>query len=320
MNILVVGAGAVGQVYGRHLAQAGHAVSFFVKAKYANELKRGLPLHRLGRFRTVSETWSDFGVVTDVAEVARGGWDQIWLALSSDALRGELAEQVLRAAGAATVVCLQPDIHDGDRVRARVPADQVVQGMIPFISFQSPLPGRPGPAGMAYVLPPVPTLLAGEASRVKAVMAALRGGGLRGKRVEDFRQATAVNTAFFQSMIATLESNGWDLKGLPGSEALKAGLAAAREAVGAAAPETGASSLPVKPLLSPLVWRLLLPVARRLFPFDLEVYLHYHFSKVGIQTRLMLESYVALGEARGLPVAALRALRARLPEEPVKLG
>ena len=39
MKVLIVGAGAVGQVYGRHLAAAGAEVCFYVKPKYRAELE-----------------------------------------------------------------------------------------------------------------------------------------------------------------------------------------------------------------------------------------------------------------------------------------
>lgn len=313
MEILVVGAGAVGQVYALHLAKAGHRVSFFVKEKYAAELRDGLVLHRLGR-RTVTERLVGFGIVTSPAEVAAGRWDQVWLALSSDALRGELAASVLAAVGEATVVCLQPDIGDAERVRRIVPPTQVVQGMIPFISFHSPLPGCSGPEGMAFFLPPMtPTLLAGEPVRTEGVLSALKAGGLRAKQVDDFARATAATTAMFQSLVATLESNGWDMRGLPGSAVLPRGLAAAREALAAVSAETGAKTLPMRPLLHPLAWRLLMPLVPHVFPFDIEVYMQYHFSKVGVQTRLMLDSYIALCERHALPSPALRELRSGLP-------
>lgn len=51
MNILVGGAGAVGQVYGRHLARAGHAITFFAKPAHRAALEEGMPLHRLGWLR-----------------------------------------------------------------------------------------------------------------------------------------------------------------------------------------------------------------------------------------------------------------------------
>ena len=51
-----------------------------------------------------------------------------------------------------------------------------------------------------------------------------------------------------------------------------------------------------------------------LAPFDLERYLRHHFTKVGEQTRLMLDDLIGEGAARGLPVTRLRRLRASLAD------
>ena len=57
-----------------------------------------------------------------------------------------------------------------------------------------------------------------------------------------------------------------------------------------------------------------LPLLKHVFPFDLQVYLRFHYSKVAAQTRLMLDSYIELGAARRLPVSSLQNLRLALPE------
>lgn len=315
MKILIVGAGAVGRVYGWHLRAAGHDVVFFVKEKYRDEVASGLVLHRLGYGGTRRQDWPQVGVVCDVAAVAAQRWDQVWLALASDALRGNLAAQVLAAAGDATVVCLQPDLEDGAYVRARLASPaQLVQGLITFISYQSPLPGQAGPEGIAYFVPPLaPGLFAGEPARVQAVVQALRDGGLAARVVDDFAKAAAGAPALLQPLIAALELNGWQLSTLPGSKALELGLAAAREALAVAARDAGADTFALRQLLRPLLWRALLPLSRRMLPLDLETYLHYHFSKVGVQTRLILDTYIRVGQHHKLPVAALQALRQALP-------
>ena len=46
-HILIIGAGAVGQVYAYHLAQAGYHIHFLLKEKYLEEAQQGnkiLPL------------------------------------------------------------------------------------------------------------------------------------------------------------------------------------------------------------------------------------------------------------------------------------
>ena len=50
-------------------------------------------------------------------------------------------------------------------------------------------------------------------------------------------------------------------------------------------------------------------VARAATMLELEPYLEYHFTKVGQQTRDMLDSYIHLGERHGLPTDNLRQLR-----------
>jgi 2-dehydropantoate 2-reductase len=313
MKILIAGAGAVGQVYGWHLHQAGHDVAFFVKAKYQNEVGAGLTLHRLGR--DTRQDWPAVRAISDLDLVAGTQWDQIWLTFASDALRGDLATALLRVIGDATVVCLQPDMEDGDYVRAHVPSpNQVVQGLITFISYQSPLPGHAGPEGIAYYLPPLaPGLFSGEAARVGAVVRALKAGGLAAKVVPDLAKTAGGAPALLQPIIAGLEASGWRIDAMMGGANLPLGLAAAREALAVAERSMGANTTALKLLLRPWVWRLLVPVIRRVLPLPLEPYLHYHFAKVGAQTRLMLDTYIRLGQQHGLDTAALQSLRAALP-------
>jgi len=314
MKVLVVGAGAVGAVYGWHLHRAGHEVHFFVKAKYAEEVSAGLTLHQLGRRAAQRQDWNGPRVVTDTAAVASQRWDQVWITLSSDALRGELAAQLLAAVGTATVVCLQPDLEDADYVRGRVGTpEQVVHGLINLISYQSPLPGAQGPDGIAYYLPSSPSPFSGSPRRVRDVVEALKAGGMSASVVPDVAPVAATATALMQPLIAALEINRWSLGTLPASQALRMGLDAARETLAVAQQTTGAKTGRFRPLLWPWIWRLLLPLSARMLPLPLERYLHYHFSKVGVQTRLMLETYIRLGRQQGQDTQALQRLRKALP-------
>ena len=69
---------------------------------------------------------------------------------------------------------------------------------------------------------------------------------------------------------------------------------------------------PFRLLLSPVGVRLLLGVAPRLLPLELEPYLAYHFGKVGVQTRQILGSYLAAASRQGRQAPALRTLLDRL--------
>ena len=314
MKILIIGAGAVGQVYGWHLRQAGHTVSFFVKEQYRTEVSQGLTLYRLGHTQTQRQDWSNVQTLSDPLEVANKEWDQIWITLTSNALRGELASLVLAAVGNATVVCLQPDVEDCAYVRTRVPSPaQVVQGLITFISYQSPLPNQEGPKGIAYFLPPMaPGLFAGERPRVESIIHGLKAGGMSARIVKDFPKAAAGAPALLQPLMCALETNHWQLSTLLNSRQFVLGLEASGEALNIVHAEAGANVSLLKSVLHPWVWRLVLPLSRRLLPLDLEPYLHYHYGKVGIQSRLMLDTYIRLGQQHHLKTNALQQLRAAM--------
>lgn len=316
MNILIVGAGAVGQVYGLHLQQAGHQVSFFVKEKYLHHLSGQLELHRLGYFGTRPQHLLPRKIISSIAQVDAIPWDQIWFTLSSDALRGELATQLMAASGQATVVCLQPDMEDSQYMRQHVPDPaQVVQGLITFIAYQSPLPQHTGTKGIAYFIPPLsPGVFAGEADRVHSVVQALKKGGMSARIVPDFGKAAGAAPAIMQPLIAALEINQWQLGSLKSSGYLALGLQAAQQAVAVVEAKTGARVFGLRWILSVKLWQLILPLSQLVLPLALEDYLHYHFSKVGQQTRLMLDTYIRLGEQQQLDVSALQQLRQQLPE------
>ncbi|WP_445115311.1 ketopantoate reductase family protein [Acinetobacter sp. WZC-1] len=314
MKILIVGAGAVGQVYGWHLKQAGHNVTFFVKDKYITQLYQGLTLHRLGFLGNKTQHWSKIQAISELGEVANGQWDQIWLTLSSDALREELAAQVMALADAATVVCLQPDMEDGDYVKAHVANEtQVVQGLITFISYQSPLPNQTGPEGIAYFLTPIsPGLFAGDKTRVRDVVKALNSGGISARIIPDFAKSAARAPALMQPLIAALEANAWQLSTFSRGPYLRLGLKAASEALSVVHHETGANIKSFKWLHKTTLWRIILPLSQLLLPLPLEAYLHFHFSKVGEQTRFMLNTYIRLGKKHQLNVEALEKLQSLL--------
>ena len=92
MNVLIVGAGAVGQVYGRHLALGGAHVHYFVREKYAEELRRGLAFYPLNgrkpRASAIRMPVAPTDVLTRLDEVKAITWDQVYLCMSSPALRG----------------------------------------------------------------------------------------------------------------------------------------------------------------------------------------------------------------------------------------
>jgi 2-dehydropantoate 2-reductase len=319
VNVLLVGAGAVGQVYGRHLQKGGARVAFFVKPKYAEEARRGFtmyPVARRDRWEPVR--FEGFDVVTDLEAVAARRWDQVWLCVSSTALQGDWLAPFLAAAGAAgqgTLVTLQPGLLDRQALAERWPEQRLVSGLITLIAWQAPLPGHAEPRepGVAYWFPfGTPNPFGGPPDLARDVADALRVGGCPAVVSEDVARPGALGSSALIPLIAGLEVAGWSFAALRGDPILAIAAAAGREAARVAAAHVGGSAGPAPLLLRPGLVRPLIPLLPKLVPFDLETYLAYHFTKVGDQTRLMLATYAARGRALGQPVGAIEALAERL--------
>ena len=312
-RVLLVGAGAVGQVFGKYLQAAGCELSFLVKEKYADEARRGFTLYELGMLEKDPEpvTFSGFGVHVSNEEVSARRWDQVWLCVSSTAMRaGNWVSELARATGDATWVMLQPSLDDRDWLLQWIAAERLVSGMIPFISFHAPLkPGERFPKpGTAFWMPPMTRgPFSGPPERLQRVIRTLRAGGYPARASQDVARDVAIPSAVLTVFVNGLEAAGWSFERFLQHDSLERVLPAAREAVQVAASHTKGSASAVLPLLRPTLFKLLLPVAAGLTPFDLEAYLKFHFTKVAEQMRLMMKTYVDLGRSAGLPVEHLQA-------------
>jgi len=318
-RVLVVGAGAVGQVYARHAQQGGAEVTLFVRDKYRDEVARGLdlyPLNRGRRQRTAPVRFEGFKVVSRADEVAARRFDQVYLTVSSPALQGPWLAELLRATGDATIVALQPGIEDRDTiVAAGAPADRLVSGMITLISYAAPLPGEtrfPRP-GMAYWFPPMsPAPFSGPAERTAAVVALMRKGGLPAKQHPNVPRTVAFPSAILMTYLVALENAGWSFRTL-GRGHIQRGARGAREAIAIVGHQAGRPPLGLRLAARPGILRMALWFGARAMPLPLEIYLKEHFTKVGDQTREFMVRYIARGKEVGLPVTALEDLMATLP-------
>lgn len=318
-RVLVVGAGAVGQVYARHAQQGGAEVTFFVRDKYRDEVARGLdlyPLNRGRRHRTAPVRFEGFQVVSRTDEVAARRFDQVYVTVSSPALQGPWLAELLRATGDATIVSLQPGLEDRDTIiAAGAPVDRLVSGVITLISYAAPLPGEtrfPRP-GMAYWFPPMsPAPFSGPGERTAAVVALLRRGGLPAKQHPDVSRIVAFPTAILMTYLVALENAGWSFRTL-GRGHLQLGARGVREALAIVGHREGRAPLGLRLAARPGILRMALWFGARAMPLPLEIYLKEHFTKVGDQTREFMARYIARGKEIGLPVTALGELMATLP-------
>lgn len=132
------------------------------------------------------------------------------------------------------------------------------------------------------------------------------------RRVVDLDAAASGGEGLLQPLVAALELNDWVLEGFAQSPAFQLGREAALETLAILAADRGARVAPMRVVLKPAASRLLLYIAPKALPLALEPYLKDHLSKVGLQTRQMLEGYIALAAKHGLPAGRLCELRQAL--------
>lgn len=311
MKILIVGAGAVGQVYAFHLQKAGHEVHFYVKEKYAEEMRGEqilYPLNRQGA-RNEPTRFRAHGVVTSPAQVSSTRWDQIYLCMSSTGLRGPWLETFAPATGDATIICLQPGQHDYDYLAGLIPRERIVCGMISLISYHAPLPGETVPEpGMAYWFPPLsPTPFSGPKARAEAVVTALNRGGHPAKITKDAVGLAAFPGAVLMALISALELADWSFDKVSDPARLQ-GVCRAVKDLGELLNKRGAPSAWAAIFITPLTIKLLMKLAPIVLPLPVETYLQVHFTKVGDQTRLFMQTSCEEARKLGLSLPHLEAL------------
>ena len=313
-RILLVGAGAVGQVYGQALQRGGAHVSFLVRAKYKADVAAGLRLYRItGKRGRKAEFFRPDAVYGHFSELEEERFDQVWLCVSTPAAQSGIADEtcdlgrLVRRLHGATLVVLQAGPQVARLVEELVPLRQRCDGGIAMISYQAPLvPNEVPEPGVAYWTPtPSPF----EGADDEAIVALLKRGECPAKVAEGTRSMMSFGSATLMPTMVALEGAGWKVSGLRRGPWARLATHAAREARNVVAKMS--NTLPPGPidLLGPLGLKGASFVAPALAPFDLDVYLRYHFSKVHDQTRLLIDHYVSEGERLGLPTTDLRELR-----------
>lgn len=308
MRVLVVGDGALGQVFGMRLGFGGASVSYLVKPRRTGWADTGRTLYQLRWLgKPVTQQLRPEEVYDLIPD---GTWDMVWLCVSSTALRGSWLSDLRNAIGGATVVSIGQDLHDRRVLEEFWPAEQIVQVVPSLFAYSAPLAGEVPAPGIAYWVPIGSTLevlgAGADRTRSEAAVTVLRAGGLRARLTTRAGAAEGI-AALTVPYIAALEVASWSLPTLR-SEVGPAAEASA-EASAIVAAQTGVRQRRAPKSVVKMALRLL-PV---LTPFDLARYLEAHFIKVADQTRLMLDNWIAEGEARELPVTRLRELRSSLP-------
>lgn len=300
MSVLMVGAGAIGQVLGYHLAQGGARVSFLVHKGHPLPASRAFTLSRRRRWGApTTDAFRPHHFFTSIAELRSEGWDQVWLCVPSTALEPSWVEELAAATGNATLVFLPAGVEVVTRLRP--PEDRTVVGLISLMS-------RFTDTGVAYWLPPLSALMvAGPRVRRDGVLRALRRGGCPAV-AGDAARAGAFGSAVLIPHVVALEGAGWSYATFMEGRWLGVSVAATREAAAVAAAHLGVGRSLLEWAFARWLVRLVVAVARRLVPVDLPEFFRVHFTKVRRQSEAQLREYIALGERYGRRTEGLEHL------------
>jgi hypothetical protein len=317
MKVLIVGCGAVGQVYGLALQKASVELGYLDRPATAEKLRRaleggGLPSFQIShqhRRDPIAHRLVNYQVMADIAESQRFKPDQIWFTVPSPVYYTEWFREFLEKVPSERVVCFVPE---GARPEF-FPAggkERLVFGGTTFMAWQGSLEGSGGrPEGVNFWLPPLGIPLVGTEKACQDVAQLLKAGGFRVTIGNQGSHMQAAVTAVMTAFVAGLELSGWSLRAFRKSPWLKRAAGATREAVLSQLPGADAFT---RALLGILVLStvfylaaLFLPL---LFPFDLEKYLKFHYRKTREQTLTLLELFEKDGTGRGLPAGNIQSL------------
>jgi hypothetical protein len=320
MRILMVGSGAVGQVFGLHLQSAGVELAFFARPESVAKLQQaldggGMPVFQIShRQKRNPIRWrlEKFQLVKGFGEAREFKPDQIWFTTPSPVYYSSWFKDFLREVPSGIVVCFAPEGARPEFFPDGEPGDRLVFGGITFIAWQGDLgEGGGQPGGVTFWRPPLLEIpFMGDKEACKEVVAVLKKAGFRAAvKGPDYGKMVASVAAVQLAIAAGLELSGWSFRAFRGSSWLRRVAAGSREAVLSQNSEAGALfRLLIRLLLSPSGFVLATFLLPPLFPFDLMAYLKFHYLKTRDQTITLLALFIEDGTRRGLGVENLRFL------------
>ena len=174
--------------------------------------------------------------MTSAKEAEANTFDQIWVTVSSPALRGDWLPKLADACPGATWISFSPGVEDRDYVAQYVPEDRLITGLIPFIAYQAPLPGetRFREPGIAFWHPPFSktpfTPGQGSEAALQEACAALEAGGCRTTVQKAVEVTAQFPSAHMMPHLVALELADWSFAELRKSDWLKVANKASGEA------------------------------------------------------------------------------------------
>ncbi len=326
MKVLMVGCGAVGQVFGLFLKKAGVKLGFYARTASARRLEEardeaGLPLFQVTatkRKNPIPHQLSDYQVITDLEGCRRFSPDQVWFTTPSPVYYSDWYRQFLAEVPSERVVCFAPEGLRPELIPPGIDPTRLVFGGITLIAWQGDLAeGGDRVGSVHYWLPPVTQIpLMGAEAACRPVADLFQKAGVRAAiKKESFSPFQAATTALLSGFTTGLQLSGWSLRDYRRSPWIKRGAGAAREAAAGQLAKTSAIVRTVmRPLFSTPVFSAAAALLPRLAPFDLEAYLRYHYSKTREQSLHLLKVFIQDAEKQAVGTGNLCALLAGLDQ------
>lgn len=316
-KVLIVGCGAVGQVFGLSLRKAGVTLGYLDRPVITAKLKQaceqgGLALFQVShahRRDPVPYRLDGYEVVADIAESQHFQPDQVWFTTPSQVYYSDWFREFLAKVPAAQVVCFIPE---GPRpeILPEEGKERLVFGGTTFMAWQGNLENLDASTqGVTFWRPPLGVPLVGEEKACREVGQLLKKAGFRVTIGNPDSRAQVSATAVLTAFVAGLELAGWSLSSYRKSPWLRCAAVAAREAILSQSTRAGALQ---KALLGDFVLSTAFSMVTRLLPvlapFDIQAYLHFHYQKTREQTLMLLELFKKEGERRGIGVENIQKL------------
>lgn len=301
MHVAIFGAGALGRVYGVHLADAGERVSFVVRPARLGERTPFVISRRNGDRRR-----RELEAPARVAEIPRDA-DAVLLAVRVDQLDAGV-EQRVRAGPAVPLVSLTPLLPLSlERVSAWAGGRCAVA--MPTLAASE----RPDGVDEYWAFRAAPSLFEAGLPEVEALVGALRRSALPARLSRDVRARNPATTmAFFPISVAVSRAGGIE-RLLADRQLSELGARAARETSVLAA-RIGPIDPPLRLLLrgvGPRTLRGAFALLGKLLP-QATGFVDSHFgTKLGAQHRALGAEILELGRREGVPLPSLERLLGR---------
>jgi len=320
MRVLMVGCGAVGQVFGYYLQKAGVELGFYAQPESAERLRsaldqEGLPVFQISHSNKggpVTHQLKDYQVITDTAGSQAFEPDQIWITTPSTVLYTPWYREFLKEVPSKRVVCFPPEGAQPEFYPDGGDNNRMVFGLIMLLAWQGDLYGGGGlPGTVNFWLPPLTKIpLVGEENACKEVADLLRNGGLRSEVKSILKdKPNSSPDGLMSSFVSGLDLAGWSFRAYRRSPWMKIAAISAREAAAIYRKTNFSLSRIVSNVIaSPTSFYLATIFLPLFFPFNMEKYLKFHFTKIREQTLSSMERDIKVGVGRGKRVGNLEVL------------